>query len=225
VPSIFLLLLYNSNLKNNYIIFFNFFFIFFYCSIIINFFSFQQYEYAKLDKFKKVYSTVKEKNFINNKTILFIKTEPQNYIEYRYSYSSSNYFYNFMQEDRDYLNQIVTKNNLNYKKNNQFIDIDDFTVVFNSKLAFCKYYLIRDDDLKRHSNFIILNVAEETYARLNLSQFKEAIYNEKNKNCTNEFDFLIKKLFTKNKKYLDEKNIPLLIKNLYIYNLVKYIFN
>lgn len=224
VPSIFLLLLYNSNLKNNYIIFFKFFFIFFYCSIITNFFSFQQYEYAKLDKFKKVYLTVKENNLINNKTFLFIKIEPQNYIEYKYSYSSSNYFYNFMQEDRDYLNQIVTKNNLNYKVINQFIDIDDFTVLINSKLLLCKYYLISDDVLKKHSNFIILNAAEQTYTRLNLNQLKEAFYNEKNKNCINEFELLIKKLFGKNKKYLDEKNIPLLIKNLYIYNLIKYIF-
>jgi hypothetical protein len=224
VHPIFLLLLYNSNIKSNYIIFFKFFFIFFYCSIIINFFSFQQYEYLKLDKFKKIYLTVKENNFINNKTFLFIKIEPQNYIENKYSYSSSNYFDNFKYEDIDYLEKIIVKNNLNYKKNNQVIQINDFTVVFNSRHVFCKYFLINDDDLKRHSNFITLNITEKTYTHLNLTELKQLIYSEKNTNCANEYEILLKKLFNKNKVYLDEKNIPILIKNLYIYNLLKYIF-
>jgi hypothetical protein len=224
VPSIFLLLLYNSTIKNSYIVFFKFLFIFFYCSIIINFFSFQQYEYDKLDKFKKIYLTVKEDNFINNKTFLFIKIEPQNYIENKYSYSPSNYFYNFQQEDIDYLEKIIVKNNLNYKKTNQVIEINDFTVVFNLRHVFCKYFLINDDDLKRHSNFITLNITEKTYMHLNLTELKQLLYSEKNTNCANEYEFLLKKLFNKNKVYLDEKNIPILIKNLYIYNLLKYIF-
>jgi hypothetical protein len=224
VPPIFLLLLYNTNIKNNYIIFFKFFFIFFYCSIIINFFSFQQYEYVKLDKFKKIYLTVKENNFINDKTFLFIKIEPQNYIENKYSYSSSNYFNNFMNEDIDYMEKIIVKNNLNYKTNNQVIKINDFSVVFNLRHAFCKYFLISDDDLKRHSNFIALNIVEKNYTYLNLTELKQHLYNEKNTNCTNEYEILLKKLFNKNKAYLDEKNIPILIKNLYIYNVLKFIF-
>jgi hypothetical protein len=224
VPSIFLLLLYNSTIKNSYIVFFKFLFIFFYCSIIINFFSFQQYEYVKLDKFKKIYLTVKENNFINNKTFLFIKIEPQNYIENKYSYTSWNYFDNFLYEDIDYLEKIIVKNNINYKKNNQVIEINDFSVVFNSRHTFCKYFLISDDDLKRHSNFIILNIAEKTNTHLNLTELKQFIYIEKNTNCANEYEILLKKLFNKNKVYLDEKNIPLLIKNLYIYNFLKYIF-
>ena len=224
VYPIFLLLLYNSNIKSNYIIFFKFFFIFFYCSIIINFFSFQQYEYAKLDKFKKIYLTVKENNFINNKTFLFIKIEPQNYIENKYSYSFSNYFDNFYYEDKDYIEKIIVKNNLNYKKNNQVIHINDFKVAFNSRYPFCKFFLISDDDLKRHTNFIVLNIAEKTYTYLNFTELKQHLHNEKNTNCTNEYEILLKKLFNKNKVYLDEKNIPILIKNLYIYNLVKFIF-
>ena len=224
VPPIFLLLLYNTNIKNNYIIFFKFFFIFFYCSIIINFFSFQQYEYVKLDKFKKIYLTVKENNFINGKTFLFIKIEPQNYIENKYSYSSSNYFDNFMNEDIDYIEKIIVKNNLNYKKNNQVFKINDFSVVFNLRHTFCKYFLISDDDLKRHSNFIALNIVEKNYTYLNLTELKQHLYNEKNTNCTNEYEILLKKLFNKNKAYLDEKNIPILIKNLYIYNVLKFIF-
>ena len=224
VLPIFLLLLYNSNIKNNYIIFFKFFFIFFYCSLIINFFSFQQYEYLKLDKFKKIYLTVKEKNFINNKTFLFIKIEPLNYIENKYSYSYSNYFNNLMDEDIDYIEKIIVKNNFNYKKNNQVITINDFTVVFNLRHTFCKYFLISDDDLKRHSNFIALNIAEKTYTYLNLTELKQQLYNEKNTNCANEYEILLKKLFNKNKVYLDEKNIPILIKNLYIYNVLKFIF-
>jgi hypothetical protein len=224
VPSIFLLLLYNSTIKNSYIVFFKFLFIFFYCSIIINFFSFQQYEYVKLDKFKKIYLTVKENNFINNKTFLFIKIEPQNYIENKYSYSSSNYFYNFQLEDIDYLEKIIVKNNLNYKKNNQVIEINDFTVVFNLRHVFCKYFLINDDDLERYSNFITLDITEKTYTHLNFTELKQLIYSEKNTNCANEYEILLKKLFNKNKVYLDEKNIPLLIKNLYIYDFLKYIF-
>jgi hypothetical protein len=177
-----------------------------------------------LDKFKKIYLTVKENNFINNKTFLFIKIEAPNYIENKYSYSSSNYFANYLNEDIDYLEKIIVKNNLNYKKNNQVIDINDFSVVFNSRYTFCKYFLISDDDLKRHSNFITLNIAEKTYTHLNLTELKQLIYSEKNTNCANEYEILIKKLFNKSKVYLDEKNIPLLIKNLYIYNFLKYIF-
>jgi len=219
-PSIFLLFLYNSTIKNNYIIFFKFFFIAFYFSIIVNFFSFQQYEHAQLEKSKNIYLTVKEKNLIDNNTFLFIKIESQNYIENKYSYSSSNYFNIFIFEDHDYLKNIF-KNNLIYK-NYHPVEINDFTVVFNKKYPFCKYFLINDGDLKRYSNFIILNIVDKTYARVNLTQLKKELYIEKNKSCINEYEILLKNIFYKNSKtYLDEKNIPLLIKNLYIYNFLK----
>ena len=223
VPSFFLLLLYNSTIKNNYIIFFKFFFVVFYFSIIVNFFSFQQYEHAKLEKFKNIYLIVKEKNFIDNKNFLFIKIEPQNYIENKYSYSSSNYFNNFMYEDKNYLEKII-KSNLIYK-NFYVSEISNFTVVFNKKYIFCKYYLINDDDLKRHSNFIIVNIVDKTYTQVNLTQLKEELYIEKNTNCVNEYEILLKKIFNRNYKVNpDEKNIPLLIKNFYIYRFLNFLF-
>ena len=127
-----------------------------------------------------------------------------------------------MYEDKNYLEKII-KSNLIYK-NFYVSEIINFTVVFNKKYIFCKYYLINDDDLKRHSNFIALNIAEKTYTYLNLTELKQQLYNEKNTNCANEYEILLKKLFNKNKVYLDEKNIPILIKNLYIYNVLKFIF-
>ena len=128
-----------------------------------------------------------------------------------------------MYEDKNYLEKII-KSNLIYK-NFYVSEISNFTVVFNKKHIFCKYYLINDDDLKRHSNFIIVNIVDKTYTQVNLTQLKEELYIEKNTNCVNEYEILLKKIFNRNYKVNpDEKNIPLLIKNFYIYRFLDFLF-